>query len=134
MKLGELRGLIRKTSGNPIITLVAPPGAIDSWKLAVQKTPLLEELNRIYPGGKGVETDLEFNPETGVLWCPKFNEKTGMPLTFADANIGSVVAGSLSVTTGNITTDASVTDDDIDLDLGDDDIDLSLDDDIDLGL
>lgn len=117
MKLGELRGAIRKTKGNPIITLAAPPGAIGSWKLAVQKTPLLEELERIYPGGKGVETDLEFNPDTCVLWCPKFDEATGMPLQ-----------GATIVSTNAPSDDEELSLDDDEIVLGDDD------DDIDLGL
>lgn len=75
MKAGELRGLIRKTKGNPTIILSPPPGATDRWRLSVQKTSLLEELDRIFPGGKAVETNLEFNAETGILSCPIFSEQ-----------------------------------------------------------
>lgn len=64
MKLGELRGAIRKTKGNPFITM-----SIDGKPLSLylQKTPLLEELDRVFPGGKAVETGLEFDPETAYL-------------------------------------------------------------------
>lgn len=64
MKLGELRGAIRKMKGNPIIFI-----PIDGQLMCVttQKTPLLEELERLFPGGKGAETSIEFSESTGVI-------------------------------------------------------------------
>lgn len=65
MKLGELRSAIRKTKGNPIVKVPLVGGTI--FTLYLQKTPLVEELERAYPGGKGVETGLSFVEETGLL-------------------------------------------------------------------
>ena len=66
MKLGNLKAAIRATKGNPIIeTRLFSDGPILS--LALQKTALLEELDRAYPGGKAVETDLNFDEKTGIL-------------------------------------------------------------------
>lgn len=65
MKLGELRSAIRKTKGNPIVKVPLVGGTI--FTLTLQKTPLLEELERAYPGGKAVETGLSFVEETGLL-------------------------------------------------------------------
>ena len=66
MKLGNLKAAIRATKGNPIIeTRLFSDGPMLS--LALQKTALLEELDRAYPGGKAVETDLVFDEKTGIL-------------------------------------------------------------------
>ncbi len=67
MKLGELRGLIRKTKGNPWFDCFPFPGTENGIRFYLQKTPLLEELDRAYPGGKAVEVPLEFDVETGQL-------------------------------------------------------------------
>ena len=67
MKLGELRGAIRKTKGNPYMEAYPFPGTDGGFRFVLQKTPLLEELERAYPGGKAVETGLTFDPETGHL-------------------------------------------------------------------
>ena len=73
MKLGNLKAAIRATKGNPIIeTRLFSDGPMLS--LALQKTALLEELDRAYPGGKAVETDLVFDEKTGVL-----SSDTGLP-------------------------------------------------------
>lgn len=71
MKLGDLRGAIRKTKGNPIINL---PGLT----VEVLKTPLLEELEQRFPGGKAAETPFTFDAETRVLWMPISADK-GQP-------------------------------------------------------
>ncbi|EGL63602.1 hypothetical protein AGRO_3671 [Agrobacterium sp. ATCC 31749] len=89
MKLGELRGAIRKTKGSPF-TIVTIGG--EAVTLVLQKTPLLEELDRVFPGGKAAETGLTFDAATGKLE-------------------GFDAAGASAVT-------AVVIDDDIDLDLG----------------
>ncbi|NSZ73925.1 hypothetical protein G6L74_09250 [Agrobacterium tumefaciens] len=89
MKLGELRGAIRKTKGSPF-TIVAIGG--EDITLVLQKTPLLEELDRVFPGGKAVETGLTFDAATGKLE-------------------GFDAAGAATVT-------AVVIDDEFDLDLG----------------
>lgn len=66
MKLGNLKAAIRATKGNPIIeTRLFSDGPMLS--LALQKTALLEELDRAYPGGKAVETDLVFDEKTCIL-------------------------------------------------------------------
>lgn len=67
MKLGELRGLIRKTKGNPWFDCFPFPGTENGIRFHLQKTPLLEELDRAYPGGKSVEVPIEFDVETGQL-------------------------------------------------------------------
>lgn len=64
MKLGELRGAIRKTKGSPF-TIVTISG--EAVTLVLQKTPLLEELDRVFPGGKAAETGLTFDAATGKL-------------------------------------------------------------------
>lgn len=67
MKLGELRGAIRKTKGAPFMDAFPFPGTENGFRFVLQKTPLLEELERAYPGGKATETGLTFNVETGHL-------------------------------------------------------------------
>lgn len=67
MKLGELRGLIRKTKGNPWFDCYPFPGTENGIRFYLQKTPLLEELDRVYPGGKTAETHLDFDVDTGQL-------------------------------------------------------------------
>lgn len=78
MKLGELRGAIRKTKGNPYVNLFPFPGIDKGFRLFLQKTPLLEELERVYPGGKGVETGLEFVEETGLLRSVEYDRSVGL--------------------------------------------------------
>lgn len=78
MKLGELRGAIRKTKGNPYVNLFPFPGTDKGFRLYLQKTPLLEELERVYPGGKGVETGLEFVEETGLLRSVEYDRSVGL--------------------------------------------------------
>ncbi|PBB41778.1 hypothetical protein CK222_21735 [Mesorhizobium sp. WSM3866] len=67
MKLGELRAAIRKTKGNPWFDCYPFPGTDKTFRFYLQKTPLLEELEKAYPGGKGAETQLSFDAETGQL-------------------------------------------------------------------
>lgn len=78
MKLGELRGLIRKTKGNPYVNVFPFPGTDKGFRFHLQKTPLLEELDRVYPGGKSVETGLEFNVDTGCLKSEGYDEAVGL--------------------------------------------------------
>lgn len=70
MKLGELKGSIRKAKGNPSMTLLAPAGASRNMNLVVQKTVLLEELTAIFPNERSFETGMEFDADTGVISCP----------------------------------------------------------------
>lgn len=77
MKLGELRAAIRKTKETPFVNVYPFPGTDKGFRFALQKTPLLAELERVYPGGKAVETDLEFNVETGKLFSPKYQGSSG---------------------------------------------------------
>ncbi|RWP29883.1 hypothetical protein [Mesorhizobium sp.] len=93
MKLGELRGAIRKTKGNPFVNVFPFPGTDKGFRLFLQKTPLLEELERVYPGGKAVETGLEFNVETGMLKSTAYDEHMGLtPDQKAAAFEGTTVA------------------------------------------
>lgn len=93
MKVGELRGAIRKTKGNPYINVYPFPGTDQGFRFYLQKTPLLEELERVYPGGKTVETGLEFNVETGLLKSVAYDEHMGLtPAQKAAAFAGSTVA------------------------------------------
>lgn len=73
MKLGELKGAIRKAKGNPSMTLLSPPNATRNMNLVVQKTALLEELTNIYPNERSFETGMEFDSETGVISCPSID-------------------------------------------------------------
>lgn len=66
MKLGELRGAIRKSKGNPFVRVTLAPG-IPELSLVLQKNPLYESLDMAFPDGKGQETGLTFNPENGLL-------------------------------------------------------------------
>lgn len=58
MKLGELKANIRKTKGSPLLRIALTPGAVGT--VALLKSPLLEALDAMYPGGKAVETGLVF--------------------------------------------------------------------------
>jgi len=82
MKLGELRALIRKTKGNVYIWQWPFPGTDLAFRFAVQKTPLLEELERVYPGGKATETGLSFNVDTGELASPAATDHAVAKLGF----------------------------------------------------
>lgn len=82
MKLGELRGAIRKMKGNPSIRLPLGGGAV--MTIVTQKTPLLEELERLFPGGKGVDTPIEFNEATGEMTVPFDPSVDGMPVAAAE--------------------------------------------------
>ena len=117
MKLGELRGMIRKTKGNP--SIVTTLGGV-TMTLSLMKTPLLEELERAFPGGKAAETNLNFNEATGVI------SDGSTPLTSED--VANAFAGLRSGSTAF--TPTMDLDDDLDLD-ADDELDL---DDDDLGL
>ncbi|TIW02783.1 MAG: hypothetical protein E5V77_05120, partial [Mesorhizobium sp.] len=54
MKLGELRAAIRKSKETPYVNIFPFLGTEKGITLHLQKTPLLAELERVYPGGKGV--------------------------------------------------------------------------------
>jgi len=65
MKLSELRAAIRKTKGNPSIVVALVPGA--PMTLMLQKTPLLDELGRVYGNERTADTGLTFDENTGIL-------------------------------------------------------------------
>lgn len=67
MKLGELRAAIRKTKGAPFMDVAAIGPSGVTLRLVLQKTPLLEELDRAYPGGKAAETGMTFDVASGHL-------------------------------------------------------------------
>ena len=77
MKLGELRAAIRKTKETPFVNIYPFPGTNKGFRFALQKTPLLAELEVVYPGGKAVETHLEFDVATGKLFCPTYESYMG---------------------------------------------------------
>lgn len=58
MRLGELKSKIRNTKGSPMLQIELTPGALGT--IALMKTPLMEALDTMYPGGKSVETGLLF--------------------------------------------------------------------------
>ncbi|WP_191569172.1 hypothetical protein [Paracoccus yeei] len=55
MQLGNLRGAIRKAKGNPVVTVNF---AGQPMRFVLMKGPVLEELERAFPGGKAVETGI----------------------------------------------------------------------------
>ena len=129
MKLGELRGMIRKTKGAPLI--ITTLGGV-TMTLSLMKTPLLEELERAFPGGKAAETNLNFDEATGVI------SDGSTPLTIArhidlgeDATSEDVANAFAGLRSGSTAfTPTMDLDDDLDLD-ADDELDLD-DDDLDL--
>lgn len=73
MKLRELRGAIRKSKGNPTITVELSLGV--PMTLTLQKTPLLAALGEAYGEDAMVETGLDFNEATNEITGP-FSERT----------------------------------------------------------
>lgn len=65
MKLSDLRGSIRKATGNP--KMIVDLGNGVPLTVTFQKTPLLEELGRVFNGERTAETGLSFDPETGMI-------------------------------------------------------------------
>lgn len=65
MNLMTIRGMIRKTSGNPSIVVDAGNGV--PMTLALQKTPFLEELGRVFDNERTAETGLSFDPSNNML-------------------------------------------------------------------
>ena len=65
MKLSEIRGLLRKTTGNP--SIVIEVGAGGPMTLVLQKTLLLEELGRVHGDARTAETGLTFDPTSGLI-------------------------------------------------------------------
>lgn len=137
MKLGELRGAIRKFKGNPIINLFPVANSDLGMKVSIQKTSLLEELERVYPGGKSVETGLAFNSATGVLSNPEVDAAEGLTSEqkadlFAGTKTTNLAPGE-TVDEDGVIHQISYNDPD-DVDLSDDDLDLDDIDDLDLDL
>jgi hypothetical protein len=98
MKLGELRGLIRKTKGNVTTHIQLVPGG-PRLLLALQKTPLLEELERVYPGGRNFETGVSFNSETGYIvggFDSADGQGGGTPAAGADLDLDEDLTSSAS--------------------------------------
>lgn len=102
MKLGELRGAIRKTKGSPF-TIVTIGG--EAITLVLQKTPLLEELDRVFPGGKAAETGLTFDAATGKLEGFDAAGATAEVIDVDDLSILDVDLGVLEVSSSNIDPD-----------------------------
>ncbi|RVC71302.1 hypothetical protein EN759_00365 [Mesorhizobium sp. M00.F.Ca.ET.038.03.1.1] len=106
MKLGELRAAIRKSKETPYVNIFPFLGTEKGITLHLQKTPLLAELERVYPGGKGVETDLEFDGATGKLFCPSYQEESGT----TDAQRAAAFDGAVRPTTSTKAADDDLLD------------------------
>ncbi|MGV1943534.1 hypothetical protein ACQZ5D_23905 [Agrobacterium sp. 22-211-1] len=102
MKLGELRGAIRKTKGSPF-TIVTIGG--EAITLVLQKTPLLEELDRVFPGGKAAETGLIFDAATGKLEGFDSAGAAAEVVDVADLSILDADIGVLEVSSSNVDPD-----------------------------
>lgn len=102
MKLGELRGAIRKTKGSPF-TIVTIGG--EAITLVLQKTPLLEELDRVFPGGKAAETGLMFDAATGKLEGFDAADATTETIDVDDLSILDADIGVLEVSSSNVDPD-----------------------------
>lgn len=102
MKLGELRGVIRKTKGSPF-TIVTIGG--EAVTLVLQKTPLLEELDRVFPGGKAAETGLTFDAATGKLEGFDSAGATTEAIDVDDLSILDADIGVLEVSISNVDPD-----------------------------
>lgn len=79
MKLGELKSKIRGTKGSPTLKVELISGS--TFELALMKGPLMEALDKAFPGGKSVETGLVMD-DTGVI-CPTDGGSYGLKLTRA---------------------------------------------------
>lgn len=62
MKLGQLNAALRALDGAPKVAISAPGLPGQRITLQLQKTPLIEELGRVY-GGRGVETGIYLRPD-----------------------------------------------------------------------
>lgn len=131
MKLGELRGAIRKFKGNPILNLYPIENSDMGMRVSIQKTSLLAELERIYKGGKAVETGLVFDTETGVLSCPSHDIAEGLSQEEKAAAFAGSEISTAKNSDGIELDDLGAEDDALDLD-GDDSLDLDDDDILDL--
>lgn len=89
MKLGELRAAIRKSKAAPAIQ--ASIGGSPTMLLLLQKGSILDALELAFPGGKAVETGLEFDDASGLISGPPILEAiaaaaaTPMIVEFADS-------------------------------------------------
>ena len=72
MKLGELRAAIRKSKAAPSIQ--ASIGGSAVMLLLLQKGAILDALEMAFPGGKAVETGLEFDDASGLISGPPILE------------------------------------------------------------
>jgi hypothetical protein len=75
MKLGELRAAIRKSKAAPAIQ--ASIGGSPAMLLLLQKGSILNALELAFPGGKAVETGLEFDDSSGLISGPPILEAIG---------------------------------------------------------
>lgn len=112
MKLGQLRAAIRNFKGNPYVNVFPIPNSDGGMVLHLQKTPLLKELDRVYPGGKAVETGLDFEEKTGLLRSPGYDALVGIP----DGQKAALFEGSESDETTTASSGEEPIDDDLILD------------------
>lgn len=115
MKLGELRAAIRKTKGAVTIELSPTPNTDLRMNLSLQKTTLLEELERVYGGKKSTETGMQFDPSTGFI-RPEGSESLSSATEEEETSAKTVSTSETPQPTG--------ADDLLDLDGGADDDDL----------
>lgn len=78
MKLGELKAAIRKTKGNPHLNIYPVRGTDKGLRVVCQKTELLAEMDRLFPGGKSTETGWEFVESTGCLRNADYDRQVGL--------------------------------------------------------
>lgn len=85
MKLGELRGIIRKTKGNPSIKITMG-NATSAMTLPLQKVPLLDALGEAFNNAGTAETGIEFDERTGLLIY-----QAALPLDLGQVHVATVV-------------------------------------------
>lgn len=66
MRLGELRAAVRKTKKEVFIRAALGPG-IPVLSLVLQKKALYDQLEAVFPDGKGQETGLLFDESNGQI-------------------------------------------------------------------
>lgn len=65
MKLGALKSAIKAHKGNPWLTASTPVGQIT---FVLQQTPLLAELDRLFPDGRAQKTGLRLTNAGQLEW------------------------------------------------------------------
>ncbi len=90
MKLGELRAAIRKSKAAPAIK--ASIGGSPVMLLLLQKGAVLDALETAFPGGKAVETGLEFDEGSGLISGPPILEAIASARSLSNAECEELAA------------------------------------------